>query len=103
MLLNASCGDIRKSLKSLNEEKENIVNHATDGLLLTIDLFTWILTLNSDKLNLRDVVHNVDICSQWTNSDTNKSSYVAKLKNGDFNHFIYNQTWAEQMESDDEA
>jgi len=100
MLLNASRGDIGKSLKRLNEE---IVNHATDGLSLTINFFTWILTLKSDKVDLRDVVHNVDICSQWTNYDTYKSSYVEKLKNGDFNHFIYKQTWAEQMDSDDDT
>ena len=88
-----SLGDIKKSLKTLNEFNE--ITQDLNNIELTKSFFQWIVDCEYD---LNTAIHNVD---SWIKQDYVNKKYIEQFLNGEFNQFLKLQTWAEQMEDGD--
>ena len=93
---NISLGDIRKSLRTLNETSPTVFNVGTlNTVELTRSFFEWIIECQYD---LNSAIYNLDA---WVKEDNQKKEYMKMFQNGEFNQFLKFQTWAEEMEDGD--
>ena len=88
-----SLGDIKKSLNTLNETSCELQDF--NDIELTRSFFEWIV---ESEYDLTTAIHQVDA---WTKQDDQKKTYIKRFLNGDFNQFLKQQTWAEQLEDGD--
>lgn len=92
-----SLGDIRKSLNALNTLNETSCElQYFNDVELTRSFFEWIV---EGEYDLTTAMHQVDA---WTKEEDEKKRYMERFRNGELNHFLKLQTWAEQMEDGDD-
>jgi hypothetical protein len=93
-----SLADIKKSLNRLNETSCDLQCLPCDlkDKELTRSFFEWIV---ESEYDLTTAMHQADA---WVNQDDQKKTYIQRFIDGELNHFLTLQTWAEQIEDGDD-